>query len=52
MYVVALFTAGEVPARYRGVWPVSNVGEDTFGYCVHSTHSTMVRPIVMIVPGH
>ncbi len=24
---------------------LSNVGEDTFGYCVHSTHSTVVRPL-------
>ncbi len=45
MYVVALIAAGEVPARYRGVWPVSDIGEDTFGYCVHSTLSTVVRPL-------
>ena len=52
VYVVALITVGEVPAHYRGVWPVSDIGEDTFGYCVHSTLSTVVRPLVMIVPGH
>ncbi len=51
MYVVALFTAGEVSARYRGV-TVSNIGEDTFGYLVHSTLSTVVTSLVMIVPGH
>ena len=49
MYVVALITAGEVPARYRGVWCVSDIGEDTFGYRVHSTLSTGL--FVMIVPG-
>ena len=52
MYVVVLLTAGGVPARYRGVWPISNIGEDTFGYGVHSTLSTVGRPLVMIVPGH
>ncbi len=31
--------------RYRGVWPVSDIGEDIFGYCVHSTLSTIVRPL-------
>ncbi len=31
---------------------LSNIGEDTFGYCVHGTHSTVVRPLVTIVPGH
>ena len=45
MYVVALITAGEVPAHYRGVWLVSDIGEDTFGCCVHSTLSTVVRPL-------
>ncbi len=45
MYVVALITAGEVPTHYRGVWPVSDIGEDTFGYCVHGTLSTVVRPL-------
>ena len=52
MYVVALITAGEVPALYRGVWPVSDIGEDTFGYCVHGTLSAVVRPLVTIVPRH
>ncbi len=45
MYVVALITAGEVPALYRGVWPVGDIGEDTFGYCVHGTLSTVVGPL-------
>ena len=44
MYVVALITAGSVPARYRGVWPVNDIGENTFGYCVLGTLSTVVRP--------
>ncbi len=45
MYVVALITAGGVAARYWGVWPVSDIGEDTFDYCVHGTLSTVVRPL-------
>ncbi len=45
VYAVALFTAGWVPARYRGVWPMSDIGEDTFGYCVRDTLSTVVRPL-------
>ncbi len=45
VYVVALIAAGGIPARYRGVWPVSDIDEDTFGYCVHSTLSTVVWPL-------
>ncbi len=44
MYVVALFTVGRVAARYRGFWPVSDISEDTFGYCVLDTLSIVVRP--------
>ena len=43
MYVFTLFTAGEVPALYRGVWPIGDIGEDTLGYCVHSKLCTVVR---------
>ncbi len=45
MYVVALFTPGGVPACYRGVWLVSDIGDDIFGYCVHSTLPTVVSPL-------
>ncbi len=44
MCVVALFTAGRDPARYRGVWPVSDSGEDTLGYSAFDTLHTVVRP--------
>ena len=44
MYVVALFTTGWVPARYRGVWLVKDIGENTFGHCVLGTASIVARP--------
>ncbi len=49
---VVLVTAGHVAARYRGVWPVNDSGEDTSGYSVPDTLSTRHYAPLMIVPRH
>ena len=52
MYVVALFTAGKFPRVTGEFGLLVMIGEDTFGYRVHSTLSTVIRSLVIIVPGH
>ena len=42
--VVALVAAGQVAMHYRGVWPLSDSGEDTFGCSVPDTLPTVASP--------
>ncbi len=45
MCVVALFATGKFPRVTGEFWPVSKVGEDTFGYGVRTHFPPVLGPV-------